>query len=98
MTMPEMRMGSASFTVAFWPSRNLTEIVLPSTLAISPRTRTGGACCAHTTEAVTTRLKAAMTSVRRVIFCIFCICPSLQLVPADFDVEMRLATLPVKSP
>ena len=42
LTIAETRIGSASFTVRFSPVRDLTESVLPSTLVISPRTRTGG--------------------------------------------------------
>jgi hypothetical protein len=62
---------TASLTVAFWPSRNLTESVLPSTLVISPRTRTGGACCAHAIEAEAISANPATPSVRRVIVCMF---------------------------
>ena len=68
-----IRGGSASFTVTFWPSRVFTESVVPSTLSISPRTRTG-APCAHAADAVTINARPATASVRRVIVCM-CIPP-----------------------
>ena len=67
LTMAEIRIGSASFTVRFSPLRDLTDSTLPSTLVISPRTRTGGACCAHAADADIISETAAKPSARRVI-------------------------------
>src|SRR4051794_30120794 len=70
LTIAAIRGGSASFTVTASPLRNLTDSVVPSTLVISPRTRTVGAGCAHTAVAVTIKARLAMLSERRVINCI----------------------------
>ena len=67
--MAAIRGGSASFTVRVSPSRDLTVSVLPSTLVISPRTRTGGACWAQTADVVKINESPARPSVRRVIVC-----------------------------
>ena len=70
LTIAAIRGGSASFTVAFWPSRNLTESVVPSTLVISPRTRTGGRLLRpRPTEAEAISARPAAPSARRVIVC-----------------------------
>src|SRR3954466_6961754 len=67
LTMAETRSGSASFTVRLSPVRDLTDSVLPSTLVISPRTRTGGADCAHAEKVAAINENAAKLIVRRVI-------------------------------
>src|SRR5262249_3691809 len=67
--MAAIRVLSGSFTVRFWPSRAFIDSVLPSTLVISPRTRTGCASCAQTADVVTMNASPAAPSARRVIFC-----------------------------
>ena len=66
LTIAEIRGGSASFTVRFSPLRDFTVSVLPSTLVISPRTRTGGACCAQAAEAVSHQRQAGQLRARAV--------------------------------
>src|SRR5262245_43413204 len=72
LSMAEIRVLSASFTVRFWPSRAFIDSVLPSTLVISPRTRTGCASCAYTADGVTLNAGPAGPCARRVIFCLVC--------------------------